>query len=70
MQLEPGLINHLYSLLITFNLDLNIVEVISIYKGHKLHLCKEESGELKAYYSTKDEEFYFKFDNELGWVEI
>lgn len=31
---------------------------------------REESEELKAHYSTKDEEFYFKFDNELGWVEI
>ena len=65
------LINHLYFLLPTItDTDLNIVEVISIYKGYKLHLCKEESGDFKAYYSTKSEGLYFKYDKHLGWIEI
>jgi hypothetical protein len=67
--LEQSLVNHLNELLpIISNEDLNIVELVTIFQGINLHLCRESS--IQGHYSTEGEGIYFKYDKHLGWIEI
>lgn len=72
MQLEQSLVNHLNKLLpIITNKELNIVEVVTVFKEYNLHLVREST--INGYYSSYDNEgegIYFEYDKHLGWIEI